>query len=332
LDYSIVIPVYFNEGALTRTMEAIEREVIRANPSRTCEVIFVDDGSGDGSFLELVALRERHPETVRLIKLTRNFGQVSAIVAGMAEVRGRCAVIISADGQDPPELINQMLKAHFNEGFEIVICAREGREDSLARVWASKFFYGVMRRLSFPNMPEGGFDFVLLGRDAIDVFNDNLEAHLFLQGKILWMGFAHKTILYKRHTREVGASRWTLAKQLTYLIDGALSYSHLPLRLMSLLGIIASVLGFCYAGVVIVAKVVWNNAVEGWTPLMVVVLVMGGVQMLMLGVVGEYLWRTLQQARNRAPYVIDRRTAADAAPLGRGTRLPESEARSGRHV
>lgn len=305
VDYSIVIPVYYNEGTLTRTMDAIHKEVIQANPGRACEVIFVDDGSGDGSFGELLVLRERYPDKVQLIKLTRNFGQVNAIIAGMAHARGKCAIIMSGDGQDPPDLINQMLVAHFDEGYEIVICAREGRDDSPARVWASKFFYGVIRRLSFPNMPEGGFDYVLLGRSAIDVFNNNLEAHLFLQGKILWMGFKHKTILYRRLKREIGKSRWTLAKLLTYLIDGALSYSHLPLRCISLLGIICSLLGFCYAALVIVVKLAFDNAIEGWTPLMVVVLVMGGIQMLMIGVVGEYLWRTLQQTRNRDPYVIE---------------------------
>jgi dolichol-phosphate mannosyltransferase len=306
VDYSIDIPVYYNEGALTRTMDAIRKEVIDANPDRTWEVIFVDDGSGDGSYRELLGLQAQAPAgCVRVIKLTRNFGQVSAILAGMAHVRGRCAVIMSADGQDPPGLINEMLAGHFEEGYEVVICAREGRDESAARVWASKFFYGLMRRLSFANMPPGGFDYVLLGRSAIEVFNSNLEAHLFLQGKILWMGFKHKIILYRRRRREIGKSRWTLGKQVTYLIDGALSYSHLPLRCMSLVGILCSLLGFGYAALVIIVKLVWGNPVQGWTPLVVIVLMMGGVQMLMLGVIGEYLWRTLQQTRNRDPYVVE---------------------------
>jgi dolichol-phosphate mannosyltransferase len=304
-DYSIVIPVYFNEGCLTDTMASLENDVIVQHPDLTYEVIFVDDGSGDGSLNELLRIREENPKIVKVIKLTRNFGQPRARLAGLSYARGKCVVTMSADGQDPAILINEMLKAHFEEQSEIVVCTRQGRDESWYRILTSKLFYALMRKLSFPNMPPGGFDFVLLGRRALDVLLRNQEAHPFFQGQILWTGFKIKFIEYRRWARKVGRSRWTFGKKLTYLMDGMLSYSFLPMRLMSGMGILAALLGFLWALRIFVNFMVRGNPVKGWSPLMIVVLVMGGLQMLMLGIIGEYLWRTLAQVRNREPYIIE---------------------------
>jgi glycosyltransferase involved in cell wall biosynthesis len=305
VDYSIVIPVYFNEGSLTETMTSIKNDVIARNPNLCCEIIFVDDGSGDGSLDELLRLREKDPQIVKVIKLTRNFGQVNALLAGFSLVRGKCVIAMSADGQDPATLINEMLKSHFEEKFEIVACARQGRDESWYRILTSKLFYALMRKLSFPNMPPGGFDFILLGRRALNVLLRKQEAHPFFQGQILWTGFKSKFTEYRRQNRKVGQSRWTFAKKLTYLIDGVISYSFLPIRLMSGVGILTALLGFLYAVIIFVSFMVWGHPVQGWVPLMIVMLITGGFQMLMLGVIGEYLWRTLAQVRNRDPYIIE---------------------------
>jgi glycosyltransferase involved in cell wall biosynthesis len=305
-DYSIVIPVYYNEGSLAPTLQDIQSQVIARNPGRSCEVIFVDDGSGDGSLAELLGLQQSYPELVRVVKLTRNFGQVSALLAGFAQARGRCVVFLSADGQDPAHLIDDMLRAHFEEGYEIVACAREGRDESLYRVLTSKMFYWLMRKLTFPEMPLGGFDFVLMGRRALQVMLANPEAHPFLQGQILWTGFSTKFIRYRRRQREVGVSRWGFGKKVTYLIDGVMSYSFVPIRLISLVGIIVACLGFLYALSIFIIKLVWDLPVQGWAPIMIVILVMGGMQMVMLGVIGEYIWRSLAQSRRRPAYVVDR--------------------------
>jgi dolichol-phosphate mannosyltransferase len=305
-DFSIVIPVYFNEGSLFTTMDALASLVLERSDGLVGEVIFVDDGSKDQSLDELLAIQSRFPYLIRVIKFTRNFGQVSAVRAGLAHSSGRCAIVISADGQDPPELINEMLHGHFTEGKEVVICARQDREESQFRKATSNIFYGLMRRLSFPSMPNGGFDFFLLGRRALDEMLSNDEAHPFVQGQILWTGFEAKVIGYTRRERKVGKSRWTFGKKLTYLLDGVLSYSFAPIRLVVLLGVLIALLGFGYAGVVLVSWLVHGNPVQGWTPLVIIVLVLGGVQLLTLGLIGEYLWRTLAQVRNRKPYVIDR--------------------------
>lgn len=305
VDLSIIIPVYYNEGLVRTTFESLVREVIEYRPEYTYEVILIDDGSGDGSLNELIGIQQDYPDIARVIKLTRNFGQVSALLAGFAHSQGRAIVAISADGQEPPHLINEMLDAHMQEGYQVVLCKREGRDESAYRVYTSKVFYWLIRTLSFSNMPPGGFDFFLLSRRALDVLLENEEVHPFLQGQILWMGFTPKFIAYHRLDRKLGESRWTFGKKLTYLIDGVLGYSYFPMRIMSIAGIGAAVLGFLYALVVFVFGVLVGNPVKGWAPLMIVTLVMGGMQMLMLGIIGEYLWRTLAQARQRAPYIIE---------------------------
>src|SRR5690348_2941314 len=149
IDYSIIVPVYYNEGSLRRLLAAIWQDVIFVNPDLNGEIIFVDDGSGDGSFAELQELQTEYPTLVRIVKLTRNFGQVNALLAGYSVAKGHCVVSISADGQDPPRLTNQMLEGFFGEGYEIVVCARREREESLYRRATSAFFYWMIRKLSF---------------------------------------------------------------------------------------------------------------------------------------------------------------------------------------
>jgi len=304
-DYSCVIPVYFNEGVLTKTFNELKERVIDANHGYTAEIVFVDDGSGDGSLNELLRLREQNPGLVKIVKFTRNFGQVNALMAGFVHARGRCVVAMSADGQDPVELINEMIKGHFREHYEVVICHRDERDESFFRKFTSQVFYSLVRRLSFSNMPEGGFDYFLLGRRAVEVLLRNAESHAFLQGQILWMGFSIKYLSYHRKKREIGKSRWTLGKKFSYLLDGVLGYSFMPIRLMSVAGAMIALSGFLYAVFIIANRVFWGSNIQGWAALMVVGLVLGGIQLIMLGLIGEYMWRTLAQARKRDAYVID---------------------------
>lgn len=305
IDFSIVIPVYFNEVVVSVTMEALHREVIEKKQELTCEVIFVDDGSEDHSFDELIKLQEQYSAIVKIVKLTRNFGQVNAIMAGLSLASGKCAVIMSADNQDPAELVDTMLDSFFNDHIDIVICSRKGRDESPLRKWTSSIFYSTMQKISFSNMPAGGFDYVLLSRRAFKVILRNQEANPFFQGQILWTGFKTRFIEYHRRKREIGTSKWTFEKKLTYLIDGIMGYSFGPIRLMSALGILVALVGFAYAATVFIIRLIWGLPVEGFAPLMIVILILGGFQMVMLGVIGEYLWRVLAQTRNRDPYVIE---------------------------
>ena len=306
MDYSIVIPVYFNEGNLHLTFKTIKETVIDRNSELKGEIIFVDDGSKDNSFKELIEIKEANPILVKLIKFTRNFGQPYARTAGFNIAKGKCLIQISADLQDPPELINQMLKYHFEDKYEIVICTRIGRDESYFRKVTSNFFYSIMRKMSFPNMPKGGFDFVLTSRKVWDVISSKQEANSFYQGQILWTGFDIKYIPYMRKMREIGKSKWTFKKKVKLLIDGVLGYSYFPLRMMSIIGFLVAFTGFIYATVILINRFLGETPVKGFASTMIVVLILSGIQMLMLGVIGEYLWRTLDQVRNRHPYIIEK--------------------------
>jgi len=305
IDCSIVIPVYFNEESIVPTVEAIEREVIAKNPALVFEIIFVDDGSGDGSLNVLREVQRQRPHLVRVVKLTRNFGQGNAWLAGFSIARGKCVIPISADLQDPPHLMNDMLQAFFTEGYQIVICQRAGRDESWYRVWTSRLFYWLMQRLCFRNMPLGGFDYMLLGRRSLDLLLRSREAHPFLQGQILWPGFKTKFLEYRRRERLHGTSRWTFWMKLTALLDGVMAYSYFPIRCMSVVGVLVALLGFLYAAVVFGGRVIGGIVIQGWAPLMIVILVLGGLQLVTVGVIGEYLWRVLAQVRGRESYIID---------------------------
>lgn len=305
VDFSIVIPVFCNEGSLKKTYDLIKTNVINKNKGRTYEIIFVDDGSYDNSFQELLELRTNDPGKIKLIKLSRNFGQVSAMLAGYQQSVGDCVINISADLQDPPELMNEMLAYFFDQNIPIVIATRKERDESLFRRKTSQFFYSLMQLLSFPEMPRGGFDYALISKKVVKHIVKNYEANPFWQGQILWTGFHKKVLFYERRKREVGTSKWTFSKKLKYLIDGVLGYSYKPLRIMSILGLVVFVLGIVYAIIILIEYFFGNVPFKGWAPIMILILVLSGIQMLMLGILGEYLWRVLDQVRKRPRFIID---------------------------
>lgn len=305
VDYTIIIPVYFNEGSITRTFEEVHSKVITPN-NRPCEVIFIDDGSEDNSLDEIFRLKDKYPQLIRAIKLTRNFGQVPAMMAGYSIARGKCIINISADLQDPPELINQMINHYFNDNYQIVVGTRLARNESWYRIISSKLFYWMIQKMSFRNMPPGGFDLALISNNVKNIILKNREANPFWQGQILWTGYKVKFVPYTRRERAIGKSRWTFPKLLKYLIDSMMSYSYFPLRVMSVIGILLALSGFVYAIVVLVSRLTGGLLSTGWAPLMIVVLILSGIQMLMLGVVGEYLWRALDQVRDRPQFIIDK--------------------------
>ena len=306
LDYSIVIPVYQNEGSLEKTFHTLKSNVIDKNPQFSSEVVFVDDGSSDNSYKILHDLYEAFPELIVIVKLTRNFGTYPAIIAGYEKARGSCIVNISADLQDPPELINDMLNFHFNEDYNIVICHRDSRDESMYRSITSKIFYGTIKKYCFPNMPRGGFDYILISSRVKNEILQDLEADFFLQGKILWTGYDIKFIPYTRRKREKGVSQWTFSKKLKWFIDAVMSYSFFPIRFISSLGVIVALLGFVYALIVFFQRISTEDYIYGWSPIVILMLILSGFQLLMLGVIGEYIWRTLSQTRNRHQYVIDK--------------------------
>jgi polyisoprenyl-phosphate glycosyltransferase len=302
---SVVIPVYFNEENIPVTWAALESSLSQLPTDYDWEVVFVDDGSGDRSYEKLLEVAAAVPARVRVVKLTRNFGQVAAVLAGFRQARGDCCVVMSADLQDPPELILEMVRRWSRGTRKIVLATRMQREDSFVARCTSRTFYRLMRRFAIPNMPDGGFDFFLVDRRVVDWVNALEEKNTFLQGHILWTGFRPEVIGYTRRRRELGRSRWTLSRKAKYFVDGFVTYTVAPIRLISAVGLGVSLLSFGYATLIFFLRLVWGLPVKGWAPIMISVLMLSGVQLLTLGIIGEYLWRSYHETRKLPNYVVE---------------------------
>lgn len=296
---SFVIPVFRNEGSIILTHDKLLELLISLQLEH--EFVFVNDGSDDNSIGELLELHKKRPN-VKVISFSRNFGQVSAVIAGLKEVSGDAVVVMSADLQEPVELIGEMI-SKWKAGNEIVIGHRIDREDGFIANKASNVFYKMMRYVN-PKMPKGGFDFMLIDKKPLQVLNQIDERNRFFQGDILWLGFNTAFIPYTRLKRTIGKSQWTLAKKMKYFIDGLLNTSYVPIRLMSLLGICFSLFGFLYAITIAYSRFINNTPFNGWAPIMILILIIGGLIMLMLGIIGEYVWRTYDETRKRPLYII----------------------------
>jgi polyisoprenyl-phosphate glycosyltransferase len=298
---TFVIPVYRNRGTIRATCTQIVEMLRTSLPGVDYQFVLVDDGSDDGSLEEILEARRLDPK-VEYLSFSRNFGQVPAIIAGLREARGDAVVILSADLQDPVHLIADMIAA-WRAGNQIVVCYRIAREDTAAARFTSWAFYNLIR-LSNPRMPSGGFDYILLDRRPAAVLAELRERNRFLQGDVLWLGFRTQFIPYERQRRTVGRSQWTLWKKVKYFIDGLLSTSYLPIRFMSLLGIVTALAGFLYALVVVFLRLTNRQPYIGYAPLMTALLVIGGLIMVMLGIIGEYVWRIYDETRARPSYII----------------------------
>lgn len=300
---SIVIPVFQNEGSIKPTYFQI-KNVLNNNGFDDYEFIFVNDGSTDDSLKEIDGLIQSD-EKVKSITFSRNFGQVPAMIAGFRKAEGDVAINISADMQDPPELIADMIN-EWKQGYKIVICHRINRDDGILNNLTSNLFYKLINALN-PKIPKGGFDFCLLDREALDEFNIINERNRFFQGDIMWLGFTVKLIPYERKKREIGSSKWTLSKKLKYLIDGVITTTYLPIRIFSFAGFLFSLSGFIYALIIALNWGLNKTPFNGWAPIMILLLLIGGLLMLMLGVIGEYIWRIYDEVRGRNIFIIKKK-------------------------
>lgn len=300
---SIVVPVYFNEGSIPELTSRFE-ELAARNPKVDFEFIFVDDDSKDNSFNLLISYLHTSKHKVKVLRLSKNFGSFTACLAGLEKSTGDCCALLAADLQDPPEILDKMISS-WNEGNEVVIAARKSREDPLLSKFFSKIYYKIFRRFALKDMPEGGFDFVLMDRKIRDILCQIKEKNTSLMGLILWSGFKREIVYYDRKARKHGESKWTFAKKLKYLIDSFVSFSFFPIRVSTISGIVVSIAGFLYSLFLIYDKLVNNTLIHGITALIVIVLLVGGLQLLILGIFGEYLWRILDETRKRPNFIID---------------------------
>ena len=322
-ELSIVIPVFNEEAVLPVLVERLRAFMQRLAPLDS-EVILIDDHSADRS-PELLKEICRADDRFHYARLARNSGSHVAILAGLAQARGECSVFLAADLQDPPELILQMLEL-WRAGNHVVWAVREEREGiSPLDLFFSNAFYRLLNLLGEVNLPPRGSDFALLDHKVVGALLQSAGSNLSIGGEIARLGFASSAINYTKEKRAAGGSKWTIRRKLQAFADAFVSFSYAPLRAMSYLGMTFSMLGFLYAIVVIVMRLMTRTPVQGWSSLIVVVLVLGGVQMMMLGVLGEYLWRTLEAARHRPIYFLeetsDSETSAVAQPQPVGRRF-----------
>lgn len=300
--FSIVVPIYFNEKNIPVTYPRLKK-LEKSIENVELELIFVDDGSKDNSYEELLKIKKQDP-SVKIVKLARNFGSFNAILAGLALATGDCVGIISADLQDPPELFKDMIEEWRNEK-KVVMAVRKDRHDPWLSKTLSNMFYKLLRKYAIPTMPEGGFDFVLLDKQVVPILNSINEKNSSVMAVIAWLGFDSTQIPYTRKQREIGESKWTFSKKFKLFVDMFTSYSYFPIRLISMLGIIIAFASFIYAAILIYLRIFNNIQVEGWTTLTVIVLFMSSFQLIALGIIGEYLWRNFDEAKKRPNYIVE---------------------------
>jgi dolichol-phosphate mannosyltransferase len=300
---SVVVPVYFNAATLPELVERLQAVAARLEPHEL-EVVLVDDGSGDESFAVIheLAARDRR---VRALRLSRNFGSNAAILAGLTYAQGDAVVVLAADLQDPPELIPQLVEA-WEQGAEVVLAARRSRDDPWLSALLSSIFNRLFRRLVFRDFPRSGFDFVLISRRVRGVLVELGERNSYLFGQVMWVGYERRVIEYDRAARGEGRSRWTLGKKAKYFVDAFTAFSYVPIRAASLLGFLLALAGFAYAGVVVVLRLTGAiSGAPGFTTLTVLILLAAGIQLIVTGLLGEYLWRVLEESRRRPAFLVE---------------------------
>ena len=302
---SIVIPCYFNEENIPVTTAELMSNEKLFPADLSIEYVMVDDGSKDKTYDALLAFQQQLPGRVKVVKLAGNVGSYNAILAGLNYATGDCNVILTADLQDPPDLIPKMYD-YWVKGIKFVIANRTDREESRSQKFFSNTFHRLMKKLALKNIPDGGFDLVLFDkqlRDQVVKMNEN-NAHLIYL--LAWLNFDYVSIPYVRRKREIGKSKWTVQKKIKLFIDSFASFSFFPIRTISVIGILLGIVAFLYGVFVIIAKFTGLVQLAGWTSIMVVLLFVSSFQMISLGIIGEYVWRSLDAARKRPNFIVDK--------------------------
>ncbi|MCC6642139.1 MAG: glycosyltransferase family 2 protein [Deltaproteobacteria bacterium] len=300
---SIVVPVLDEQECVAEVSRRV-RDAVTASGARY-EILFVDDGSRDATPDRIRQLRVGD-EGVRCIRFTRSFGHQSALLAGLRFAKGDAVVTMDGDLQHPPEVLPRLIEA-WRAGADVVHAIRQegGGQGGAWKDRSSALFYRVINRLGAVPVPPGGADFRLLDRRALRALNDLPEHFAFLRGLIPWLGFPDAQVSYDAGNRFAGQSKYDLRRMVRLALDGIFSFSVVPLRLITLIGLVTTLLGVLYGVFALVAHLA-GRVQTGWTSLIVLVLVFGGVQLLSLGIVSEYVGRTYEEAKRRPRYVIDR--------------------------
>jgi glycosyltransferase involved in cell wall biosynthesis len=296
---SVVIPVYYNRDSIRGVVQELSAAWAQAGYApEALEFVLVDDASGDDSWNEIRRIRQEDPQRIKALRLVKNHGSQLAILAGASLAAGDYIAMVTADGQEPADLVARMTAAAEDDVF-LVLAVRQSRADSLGTKTGATFFYRLMRYLGLENMPKEGFDAFLMGRSVMESILEMRDPNIPIAVTMAWLGYPAKLVFYDRLPRIHGKSRWTLRKKVKLALDAVTAVSYAPIRGISLFGGVLALFGFAYAGFAAVTRLVGNIPVQGWTSLLIAVLVIGGTQLLALGIIGEYLWRTLEVVRRR---------------------------------
>lgn len=307
---SIITPCYFNELNISvYAVKMIENEqLFPADVS--FEYILIDDGSKDSTWTEMEKFHDQYPDKVKIIKLVRNFSSTNAVFAGLKYSNGDCNVVISADLQDPPELIFKMYE-HWLKGFKLVLANRTNREESFLRKFFANTTHRLVKKYGLQNLPIGGFDLNLFDKEVKDVVIKMDEKNSYFPYLLIWLGYDFVSIPYVRRKRELGSSTYTISKNIKAFVDSFVAFSFFPIRVISITGLFIGVIAMLYGTTIIIKKYLGYEVTSGWSSMMVVITFVSAFQMIAIGIIGEYVWRTLEAARNRPNYIIEKTKIKD---------------------
>jgi dolichol-phosphate mannosyltransferase len=306
IDLSIVVPLYNEEGNVVPLVERIVGIARRMPGVKRYEIVLVNDGSRDRTLAQIREQMARHRDIV-LVNLSRNFGHQIAATAGLDIAQGQVVVLMDGDLQDPPELIEQFLE-RYRAGYDVVYAVRRTRKgESGFKLFTARLFYRIIKRLTNVSIPVDTGDFRLMSRRVVEALKRSRERHRFLRGMVSWIGYNQTGVEYDREERFSGQTKYPVSKMLKFAIDGITSFSDVPLRFASYLGFTVSAAAFIYAVVIILFKAFHFGTPEyarGWASTMVVILFLGGVQLMGIGILGEYIGRITEEVKARPLYLI----------------------------
>ena len=301
IELSIIVPMYNEDSGLDIFFREVER--VLGNEKLSYEIICINDGSDDSTLTDLLTHRNRNP-AIKIINLSRNFGKEAALSAGLNHCRGRAVIPIDADLQDPVDVIPKLV-AKWKEGYDVVYATRASREkDNFFKRKTSLWFYNIYNSISARPIPANTGDFRLIDARIVNIIKQLPERNRFMKGLFNWVGFKQTGIEYTRQERVAGASKWNYWKLWNFALDGITSFSTVPLRICTYLGLLVSATAFIYMLFLIIRTMIHGIDVPGYASVMVVVLMIGGIQLTFLGVIGEYLGRVFQETKQRPLYIV----------------------------
>jgi glycosyltransferase involved in cell wall biosynthesis len=299
---SIVVPTYNEEEVLTDFHEAVDKVLSKLPVD--LEIVYINDGSNDATLDIINALRE-NDKRITLIDLSRNFGKEIALSAGLHKAAGDAVVIIDADLQDPPELIPELIK-EWQNGYDVVYAKRTLRNgESFLKKTTAHFFHRIMQNVGNFSIPEDTGDFRILSRRAVNALNTFKEHHRFMKGLFSWIGFRQKAVHYERVSRHAGKSKWGYWRLWNFAIDGITSFTIAPLKISTYIGTITALSAFGYGVYMVIETLLHGNDVPGYPSLIVIILMLGGIQLVAIGILGEYLGRIFNETKQRPLYFIN---------------------------